>query len=47
MDRFQNLDPPYFDGDPISDALELSDKCYKILRNLGLVESNSVDFTTF
>lgn len=47
MVRFQKLDPPHFDGDLITDAQDFLDMCHGILRNLGLVEFNRVDFTTF
>lgn len=47
MDQFQNLDPPHFDCDPTINAQNFLDMCHEILCNLGLVESNRVEFTTF
>lgn len=37
----------YFDGDPTTDPYDFLDWCHEILRNLGMVESNRVNFTTF
>lgn len=47
MDQIQKLDLPHFVGDPVCDAQDFLDTCHKISRNLGLVDSNEVDFTTF
>ncbi|XP_070032336.1 uncharacterized protein [Nicotiana tomentosiformis] len=41
------MGPPYFDDDPLVDAHGFLDDCQEILRNIGLVELNRVNFTTF
>lgn len=47
MDRFQKLDPTRFNGGPSVDAQDFLDRCHEIQYNLGLVESNGVNFTIF
>ncbi|XP_070042891.1 uncharacterized protein [Nicotiana tomentosiformis] len=47
FDWFKKMSPPQFDGDPFVDAQDFLHGCQEILQNLGLVESNGVDFTTF
>lgn len=47
MDRFKNLSPPHFSSTPSEDAQDFLDRCHEILCNLGLVESNGVDFIVF
>ncbi|XP_070034593.1 uncharacterized protein [Nicotiana tomentosiformis] len=47
LDKFTKLHPPHFSGTPSEDAQEIFDRCHEILHNLGLVESNRVDFTAF
>lgn len=47
MDWFQKLDPSSFDGHPIADAQDFLDRYHENLHNIGPVESNGVDFTTF
>ena len=47
LDKFTKLRPPHFSGTPSEDAQGFLNHCDEILRNLGLVESNGVDFTAF
>lgn len=46
IDWLQKLDPPHFDGDLTVDAHDFLDRFHEILCNLGLIESNGVNFTT-
>lgn len=45
LDSFTRLFPLHFSGAPLEDAQDFLDRCHEILCNLGLVESNGVDFT--
>lgn len=47
LDKFIKLHRPHFSCTPFEDALGLSGRFHEILCNLGLVESNEVDFTAF
>lgn len=47
LGRFQRLHPHHFYGDASKDAQNFLDRCHQTLRNLGLVESNGVEFTIF
>lgn len=47
MDHFHKIDPPCFDCETTIDAQEFLDRCYEIICNLGPMESDVVDFTTF
>lgn len=44
MDRLHH---PHFHSDALEDGKDYLDKCHEMLRTLGLVESNGVDFTIF
>lgn len=44
---FQKLHPPHFEGSFSMAAQEFLDRRHEILHNLGLLESNGVDFTAF
>lgn len=47
LDRFTKMFPHHFSGAPSEEALDFLDRYHEILRNVGLVESNEVDFTVF
>lgn len=46
MEKFHRLHPPQFGSDASEDAHDFLDRCHQVLQNMGLVESNLVDFTT-
>ncbi|XP_070051432.1 uncharacterized protein [Nicotiana tomentosiformis] len=47
LDRFTKLFPVYFSGAPSEDPQEYLDSCHEVLRNMGIVETNGVDFAAF
>lgn len=47
LHKFTKMHPPHFSGMPLEDARGFLDLCHMILHNLGLVDSNGVDFTIF
>lgn len=46
MDKFQKLDTPRLDGDPLMDAHDFFDRYHEIFP-IWLLESNGVDFINF
>ncbi|XP_070031644.1 uncharacterized protein [Nicotiana tomentosiformis] len=47
LERFGRLQPPYFSGTYIEDAQDFLDRCQRILRTAGILETCGVLFTTF
>lgn len=47
LERFQILFPPHFEGSASEDTQDFLDRCHQMLCNVGLIDSNNVDFTTF
>ncbi|XP_070022833.1 uncharacterized protein [Nicotiana sylvestris] len=47
VERFKKYKPPVFSGLALEDALGFLDKCYHILRTMGISGSSGVSFTTF
>ncbi|XP_070047447.1 uncharacterized protein [Nicotiana tomentosiformis] len=47
LDKFTKLFPIYFSGTPSEDPHDFLDRCYEVLQNMGIIESNGVDFSMF
>ncbi|XP_070028945.1 uncharacterized protein [Nicotiana sylvestris] len=47
LERFGRLQPPSFSGAEGEDAQSFLDKCQRMLRTVGILESSGVAFTTF
>jgi len=47
LDKFTKLFPIHFSGTPSEDPHDFLDRCYEVLQNMGIVESNGVDFAVF
>ncbi|XP_070046373.1 uncharacterized protein [Nicotiana tomentosiformis] len=47
LDRFIKLFPVHFSGASSEDPQEYLDNCYEAIRNMGIVETNGVNFTAF
>ncbi|XP_070039065.1 uncharacterized protein [Nicotiana tomentosiformis] len=47
LDRFGRLRPPSFSGAEEEDAQGFLDRCQRILRTTGILETSEVSFTTF
>ncbi|XP_070043159.1 uncharacterized protein [Nicotiana tomentosiformis] len=47
LDRFTKLFPVYFSGASSEDPQDYLDSCHEVLRNMGIVETNGVDFAAF
>ncbi|XP_070037159.1 uncharacterized protein [Nicotiana tomentosiformis] len=47
LDKFTKLFPVHFSGTPTEDSQDYLDRCHEVLRNMGIVESNGVDFAVF
>ncbi|XP_070050622.1 uncharacterized protein [Nicotiana tomentosiformis] len=47
LDKFTKLFSPRFGGTPSEDPQDFFDCYHEILRNMGIVKSNEVDFTVF
>ncbi|XP_070046356.1 uncharacterized protein [Nicotiana tomentosiformis] len=47
LERFIKLSPIHFSGAPSEDPQEYLDNCHEVLRKMGIVETNGVDFTAF
>lgn len=47
LDRFTKLFTTTFSGASFEDPQDYLDSCHKVLRNMGIVETNGVNFATF
>ena len=47
LERFGRLQPPTFSGAKGEDAQGFLDKCQRMLRIVGILETNGVAFTTY
>ena len=47
LDKFTKLFAVHFNGTPSEDPQDYLDRCHKVLRNMGIVETNGVDFAAF
>ena len=47
LERFGRLQPPPFSGTEREDAQDFLDRCQRILRTAGILETCGVSFTTF
>ncbi|XP_070042987.1 uncharacterized protein [Nicotiana tomentosiformis] len=47
LDKFTKLFPVHFNGTPTEEPQDYLDRCHEVLRNMGIVESNGVDFVVF
>lgn len=47
LDRFTKLFTTIYSGTPSEDAQDFIFSCHEVLRTMGIVETNGVDFTTF
>lgn len=47
LERFIKLFPVHFSGAPTGDPQEYLDSCHVVLRNMGIVETNGVDFAAY
>ncbi|XP_070021975.1 uncharacterized protein [Nicotiana sylvestris] len=47
LDRFTKLFPVHFSDASSEDPQDYLDSCHEVLRNLGIVETNRVDFAAF
>ncbi|XP_070002564.1 uncharacterized protein [Nicotiana sylvestris] len=47
LDRFTKLFTSTFSGASTMDSQDYLDSCHEVLRNMGIVETNGVDFATF
>ncbi|XP_070044860.1 uncharacterized protein [Nicotiana tomentosiformis] len=47
LDKFTKLFPVHFSGIPSEDSHNYLDCCHEVLRNMGIVETNGVDFAVF
>jgi len=47
LERFGRLKPPEFSGAESKDAHDFIDRCQRILRTNGILETNGVSFITF
>ncbi|XP_070034666.1 uncharacterized protein [Nicotiana tomentosiformis] len=47
LDRFTKIFPVHFSGAPFEDPQDFLDRCPEVLRNIGIVETNRVDFAAF
>ncbi|XP_070036095.1 uncharacterized protein [Nicotiana tomentosiformis] len=47
LDRFTKLFPVHFSGAPSEYPQEYLDSCHEVLRNMGILETNGVDFAAF
>ncbi|XP_070040784.1 uncharacterized protein [Nicotiana tomentosiformis] len=47
LERFGRLQPPPFSGTEREDAQDFLDRCQRILRTAGILETCKVSFTTF
>ncbi|XP_070046343.1 uncharacterized protein [Nicotiana tomentosiformis] len=47
LERFRRLHPPTFSRDESEDAQDFLDRCQRMLRTTGILETNGVSFTTF
>ena len=47
LDKFTKLFPVHFSGTPSEDPQDYLDRCHEVLRNMGIVETNEVNFAVF
>ncbi|XP_070056589.1 uncharacterized protein [Nicotiana tomentosiformis] len=47
LERFRRRHPPSFSEDELDDAQDFLDRCQRVLRTTGIIETNGVSFTTF
>jgi len=47
LDRFTKLFTTTFSGASSEDPQDYLDSCHEVLRNIGIVETNGVDFAVF
>ncbi|XP_070050759.1 uncharacterized protein [Nicotiana tomentosiformis] len=47
LDKFIKLFSVHFSGAPFEDPHDYLDRCHEVLRNMGIVERNEVDFHVF
>ncbi|XP_070036631.1 uncharacterized protein [Nicotiana tomentosiformis] len=47
LDKFTKLSLVHFSGTPSEDLQDYLDRCHEVLRNMGIIESNMVDFVVF
>ena len=47
LERFERIRPPPFSGAESEDAQGFLDKCQRMLRTMGILETSGVSFTTF
>ncbi|XP_070041183.1 uncharacterized protein [Nicotiana tomentosiformis] len=47
LDNFTKLFPVHFSGSPSEDPQDYLDRWHEVLRNMGIVETNRVDFAVF
>ncbi|XP_070046756.1 uncharacterized protein [Nicotiana tomentosiformis] len=47
LDKFSKLFPVHFSGAPSKDPHDYLDHCHEVLCNMGIVETNGVDFVVF
>ncbi|XP_070050281.1 uncharacterized protein [Nicotiana tomentosiformis] len=47
LDKFTKLFPVHFSGSSSEDSQDFLDRCHKVLCNMGIVETNGVDFAAF
>ncbi|XP_070049958.1 uncharacterized protein [Nicotiana tomentosiformis] len=47
LDKFTKLFPVYFSGTPSEDPQDYLDRCHEVLRNMGIVKTNGVNFAVF
>ncbi|XP_070055214.1 uncharacterized protein [Nicotiana tomentosiformis] len=47
LDKFTKLFPVHFSSTPFEGPQDYLDHCHEVLRNMGIVETNKVDFVVF
>ncbi|XP_070039642.1 uncharacterized protein [Nicotiana tomentosiformis] len=47
LDKFTKLFPVHFSSTPPEDTQDYLNRCHEVLRNMGIVETNGVDFAEF
>ncbi|XP_070025637.1 uncharacterized protein [Nicotiana sylvestris] len=47
LDRFTKIFTTTYDGSSSKDPQDYLDNCHKVLQNMGIVETNGVDFVAF